>query len=109
MAEWNQPRRVYAAEFPCGVVKVGITSQPGPGRESNLRFRGARPVRMHYGQHHECGSWAERELIQRMRRLATAIQGREWFVGQRFGLVKQLVDQVTRMAIALSEQEREAA
>lgn len=108
MAEWSPSRRVYAAEFACGVVKVGITSQPSIYRERGLRFRGAMPVRVHYGSHHECGSWAERELLERLRPMAVAIKGREWFVGVRFSVAKQLVDQVTRMAVALAEREKAA-
>jgi hypothetical protein len=106
---WNQPRRLYVAEFKSGVIKVGITKTTKESRESNLRFNGERPVRMHCCAMHECGFWAEMNLIQRLRRIAMTQRGREWFTGVRFNAAKNLAEQVTRMAHALSAQEQEAA
>lgn len=98
---WNQARRLYVAEFKCGVIKIGITKQPGPARGMRLRLRGHQPVRIHYGSLHECGFWGEKRLIERMGRIASTFDGREWFTGIRFHAARVLVDQISTQAVAL--------
>jgi hypothetical protein len=105
MADWTPPRRIYAAEFKCGVVKVGNTSQPNNNRARGLSFKGYPPVRVYYGERHECGGWPEWELLARIRRMASPIKGKEWFVGVRFNVARQLVDQITRTAHVMQAQQ----
>lgn len=105
---WNQSRRLYVAEFKNGVIKVGITNQPGLRREKNLRWLHYRPSRVHYCAHNERGFWSEQQVICRMRRIANTSKGREWFTGARFEAVRLLADQVTRSANALTAAEARA-
>lgn len=93
---WAPTYRLYAAEFKCGVVKVGQTMQQGAKRAHGLRVKGQAPIRIHYGQKHERGWLPESLLLARMRNLGSVFQGREWFTGVRFEAASQLVEQVTR-------------
>lgn len=96
---WHQPRRLYVAEFKSGVVKVGITTQPGDARERGLRHGGQKPFRAHYCDPHFCGYWAELKLIARMERVATTVPPTlEYFTGVRFGFAVTLAKQITRQA-----------
>jgi hypothetical protein len=106
---WEQPKRLYAAEFKTGVIKIGVTGLAGDRRGQLLRQHHGQVVRIHYGEKHECGFWAEHQLIARMRRIANTVKGREWFADVRFGAARQLVDQVTRMAHVLAANKAEAA
>jgi hypothetical protein len=91
-------RRLYACEFPCGTVKVGVTATQGTQRFSSTRLEGKQPARIYLGPPHECvGYETERELLQRVRNLGgIALKPhREFFSGISFLLACKLVEQVT--------------
>jgi hypothetical protein len=96
---WEQPKRLYVAEFRNGVIKVGVTGAPGDRRGYSLRVHGV-VQRIHYGQPHQCGFWAERQLIARVGRMACVFKGREFFTHIGFGAARNLVDQLTKQAHA---------
>ena len=108
--DWNQARRLYVAEIPNGVIKVGISRMASDARVRTLGFKGKTmlPTRYQFFDKHECGFWAERELIERMERIACPAWGREWFTGIRFGAAVNLAAQITRRALAI-DAERKAA
>jgi hypothetical protein len=96
---WEKSRRLYAAEFSGGVIKVGITSI-GDGRISSLRLRGEPAIRFYVGQQHQCGMKGERELLNKVGDLAQlyrdhTILAREWFTGIPFREACRLVDEVS--------------
>ena len=91
------PHRLYVAEFSCGVLKAGITKMRGNKRHASLRFRGAPCSRIHYGEPHNGGYEAEKDLLCRLTRMSNVLHGgREWFTGLRFAVACQITDQVTR-------------
>lgn len=106
---WSPTHRVYAAEFKCGVVKIGTTTQPGLRRTDGLRFNGSTPIRFHYGPTHQMAGWPEFCALKRMARMGAVHKGREWFTGVRFEIAKQLVEQVTRNAERVKAADRAKA
>lgn len=103
---WDKSRRLYAAEFQDGVIKVGITSN-GDGRINALRFRGEPAIRFYVGEQHQCGMWGEWELLARIGKKARllsnhSLRPREWFTGISFRAACALVDEVSAEAVAKS-------
>ena len=100
---WEQPRYLYAAEFKNGVIKIGITRSPR-SRLMGLATRFGPIARQYVGSKHACGYWAERQVYERLAGIGQVFRGREWFVGVRFEIARQLVEQISNRAPVLDSQ-----
>lgn len=96
MEKDRQPHRLYIAEFPCGVVKAGVTKLPRNVRGSLLRRDGEKCSRIYYGDFHKGGFGAERSLLAQLASMGRVVEGREWFVDLDFDAAKALTDRITR-------------
>lgn len=94
-ASAEQPHRLYVAEFPCGVVKAGVTKLPRNVRGSLLRREGEKCSRIYYGDFHKGGFGAERNLLAQLATMGRVVEGREWFVDLDFDAAKALADRIT--------------
>ena len=95
---WQPPYRLYVVEFCNGVIKAGITAQPGTNRFRTFGKHG--PIRRHFITPQEVGGFSiEYDLCKRLARIGTVIRGREWFTGIRFPQAVQLAKQVARSRV----------
>jgi hypothetical protein len=90
---------LYVAEFKNGVIKVGRTGCP-VNRKTKLRFNGDSALRIHWCRPLDYAHAAEKDLLNRVRRLANTVRGFEWFTGISFATARHMADQATDRARA---------
>lgn len=95
---WQPPYRLYVVEFRSGVIKAGITAQPGTNRFRTFQKHG--PIVQHCITGQVGGFSIEHELCQRLARIGTVIRGREWFTGIRFAQAAQLAQQIAGRVVS---------
>ena len=94
----NQLHSLYAIELADGTVKIGTTWNPSERVPMFCRRVGVLPVRAAVvsipadSARFKCERWA----LDRARRIAGAVKGRERFMGLNFGQARNLIKQAVR-------------
>ena len=90
IADWRPAYRLYVIEFRNGVVKAGITTQPGDARIRQYVL----PIARYFYTPIVAGFAAEGELLRRLARIGCLSAGREWFTGVTFAQARQIASQL---------------
>lgn len=105
----NHPQFLYAVEFSDGRVKVGRSAKPlGRFVQLEYAYRGrvVRSAVFPYAVKEGCIAKAERELIDRLGRIAAHRPTAESFEGLQFGIAVTLAGQMARRSYGLQANPR---